>query len=497
MPETLMDIKGISKEFPGVKALSDVSFSIYKGEVRGLVGENGAGKSTLIKTIMGVHRQSAGEIDYYYDGKAVHIANPMDAGKKGLLADYQDIAVARELSITENFFMGRLLTKNGIVDWKTMHETTQKMLEEFGIGHIDTNSKISSLSLAKQAMVVICKLVNDNPRMIIFDEPTAVLTAEDSEILFGAIAKLKAKGVSILYISHRLEEILELCDNITVLKDGSTVGTYKTDTLDENKLIALMVGRDVGDMYNIKRAAKKEVVLRVKNLQGAGFKDISFDVKKGEIVGLFGLVGAGRTEIVRAIFGADKIESGSIEIDGVEFKKMTPLLALKNGLGLATEDRRNQGLATALSVELNINSASYDLISKCGIINLKKEKERALDYKEKMLIKTPTVKQLVKNLSGGNQQKVVLSKLLCRDPKVMIFDEPTVGIDVGAKTEIYSLIESLTGEGKAVIVISSYMPELMGLADRVLIITNGRISGEISREELNEELLLKYASNMM
>lgn len=497
MPELLMEIKGISKEFPGVKALNDVSFNIYKGEVRGLVGENGAGKSTLIKTMMGVHKQSAGEINYYCDGTKVQIQNPMEAREKGLLADYQDIAVAEELSITENFFMGKLLKRNGIVDWKTMHKLAKEMLSAFGMDHINTHSKMNSLSLAKQAMVVICKLVNENPKMIIFDEPTAVLTAEDSELLFSAIRTLKAKGVAVLYISHRLEEILELCDTVTILKDGSTVKTCEARELDENKLISLMVGREVGDMYSIRRAKKGDTVLEVKNLSSKhSFHNISFHVKRGEILGLFGLVGAGRTEIVRALVGADPISGGSIVIDGKEFSRMTPLLALKNGLGLATEDRRNQGLATPLSIETNINSASYDLISKLGVINLKKERERAEQYRETMRIKTPSVKQLVQNLSGGNQQKVVLSKLLCRDPKILIFDEPTVGIDVGAKSEIYSLIESLTMQGKAIIVISSYMPELMGLSDRVLILNNGTISGEVDRGELDEELLLRYATNL-
>jgi ribose transport system ATP-binding protein len=333
--------------------------------------------------------------------------------------------------------------------------------------------------------------------MIIFDEPTAILTNEDCVLLFQAIKRLKERGTTVLYITHRLEEIVRICDNVTVLKDGQYVGTYPVNELDEDKLITLMVGRKIGDMYNIRRAKLGEVVLKVHGMNRHGvFSDISFELRTGEILGLFGLVGAGRTEIVRALFGADRIDEGEIIVGGKSFRHLNPALALRNGIALATEDRRSQGLATLLSVEHNINAASYDLISNMGIINLRKERSRAEEFIEKMQIKTPSCKQLVCNLSGGNQQKVVISKLLCREQKILIFDEPTVGIDVGAKSEIYSLIETLAAQGKAIIIISSYMPELMGLVDRVLVVAGGRITGEVPREEMDEEKLLKYASNL-
>jgi ribose transport system ATP-binding protein len=497
MNEILMEIKNISKFFPGVKALSDVSFNLYKGEARGFVGENGAGKSTLIKTIMGVYRQDIGTIDYHHDGKIVHIANPLDAWRKGVYAGYQDITVAPELSVMENFFMGKLPLRNGLVNWDFMYKESKKTLEDFGITNVDPAEYMMELSPSQQAMIIICKLVNEKPRMIIFDEPTAILTNEDCALLFSAINRLKTMGTSVLYITHRLEEIIKICDSVTVLKDGQYVGTYPANEMNEDKLITLMIGREIGDMYNITRAKHGKTILEVKNLERKdAFSDISFQIKQGEILGLFGLVGAGRTEIVRALFGIDPVDEGEIIIDEKRFRKMTPAKALRQGLALATEDRRNQGLSTMLSVERNINAASYDLISRLGIINLSSERKRAEEFTEKMRIKTPSIKQLVCNLSGGNQQKVVISKLLCREQKVLIFDEPTAGIDVGAKSEIYALIQNLAAQGKAIIVISSYMPELMGLSDRVIVIAGGRITGEIPRNEMNEEKLLKYASNL-
>ena len=492
---SFLEMKGIYKQFPGVKALDDVDLTIYPGEVHGLVGENGAGKSTLIKIIMGVYKEDAGSIKL--QGEEIRVANVIEASKLGLAAVYQDLTLASDLSIGENFFLGQYpRKKNGLIDWPYVYEKTEETLKALNV-NVDPKLRITSLSPAMQEMVAIAKTVHKKSKLIIFDEPTALLSNEEVEILFEIINKLKADGISIIYISHRLEEIFTICDTVTVLKDGKHIKTMPVSETDQDELISLMVGRSLSDMYNIKRFPKGEELLRVENLnRDIRVKDINFSVKAGEIFGLFGLVGSGRTEVVRAIYGADRLDSGTIFFNGEQVAINTPAKAISLGIGLLPEDRKHQGLALSQSVNHNINLASYKRISQFNFVLRKKERERTEQSVEKLNIKTPSIHQIVYNLSGGNQQKVIIGKWLCCESKLYIFDEPTVGIDVGAKQEVYKLIEEITSQGNAVILISSYLPEVMGLSDRIGVLHEGSMDHIVSREDFSEESLLRFASGL-
>ena len=499
MQDTILKIEHISKFYPGVTALNDVSFEIKKGEVRALVGENGAGKSTLIKCIMGVERPDEGQISMRYDDRWIVNTNALEAQSHGVYANYQHVNIAPDLSIAENYYLGRQpRTKLGAVDWRKMADDSKKIIDKFEM-NVDPKDKIRKLPIAMQAMVTISKIsVNDDIRIVIFDEPTALLENEKVEVLFRFIKELKENGVSIIYISHRLEEIMDICDSVTVLKDGTYVDTKPIGEVTKDSLIRMMVGREMSDIYNIKRQEPGEEVLRVEDFSDSShFKDINFSVHKGEILGFVGLVGAGRSEIMRALCGVERRLTGNVYVKGQKVNIKNPSAAMQHGICFLTEDRRADGLALQLSIKTNINMNSYDMISTRGIISLKKEQERAEDFSKRVNVKTPNVMQLVGNLSGGNQQKVVIAKLLCRDPDVLIFDEPTVGVDVGAKEEIYKLMEKLTGQGRSIILISSYLPEVMGLADRLIVMAQGRITGEFNKEELltlREEDVLRRAS---
>ncbi len=489
-------MENISKDFPGVKALNDVSISINAGEVHALVGENGAGKSTLIKILMGVYQKNAGEI--FIAGEKADIRNPIDAQNYGLSAVYQDVTIARHLTVAENFFLGKPpLTKAGFVNWKKMNTKTQVVLDELKLD-IDAKKPVRSLSVAQQEMVIIAKKYFEHSKIIIFDEPTALLANEEVEELFTIIRRLKNEGVACIYISHRLEEIFELCDKVSVMKDGCLIDTTLVSDTNEDDLISKMVGRTIEDMYSIEHGKTGEEALRVEGLSRKGaFTDINFSVHKGEVFGIFGLVGSGRTEIVRALYGADPFDSGDIYLADRKTRIKNPVEAIKNRIGLLPEDRKHDGLTLDTTVENNINMASYKDISKFGFINLKREKKRSLKQIENMRIKTPSEKQKVINLSGGNQQKVVIGKWLCCDSNIFIFDEPTVGIDVGAKSEIYRLLEKLLADGNAVIMISSYLPEILGIADRIMVIHEGEQTGIVQRGDYSEEKLLKLASGLV
>ena len=499
MQETILKIEHISKFYPGVTALNDVSFEIKKGEVRALVGENGAGKSTLIKCIMGVEKPDKGRISMNYNGQWVVNTSALEAQSHGVYANYQHVNIAPDLSIAENYYLGRQpKTKLGAVDWKQMAENSKKIIDKFEM-NVDPKDKIRNLPIAMQAMVTISKIsVNNDIRVVIFDEPTALLENEKVEVLFRFIKELKENGVSIIYISHRLEEIMDICDSVTVLKDGTYVDTKPVGEVTKDSLITMMVGREMSDIYNIKRQEPGEEVLRVDNFSDSShFEHINFTVHKGEILGFVGLVGAGRSEIMRALCGVERRLTGDVYVKGKKVNIKNPSDAMHHGICFLTEDRRTDGLALQLSIKTNINMNSYDMISKKGIISLKKESERAEDYSKRVNVKTPNILQLVGNLSGGNQQKVVIAKLLCRDPDLLIFDEPTVGVDVGAKEEIYKLMEKLTEQGRSIILISSYLPEVMGLADRLIVMAQGKITGEFDKEELKtlrEEDVLRRAS---
>ena len=493
---TILKIEHVSKFYPGVTALKDVSFTLQKGEVRALVGENGAGKSTLIKCIMGVEKPDEGKITMNYNGEWVVNATAVDAQAHGVFANYQHVNIAPDLSIAENYFLGRQpKTKLGLVDWKKMARDSKKIIDKFEMG-VDPLAKIRELPIAMQAMVTISKIsVNEDIRLVIFDEPTALLENEKVDMLFRFIGELKSQGVSIIYISHRLEEIMQICDSVTILKDGSYVDTMPIENVTKDSLIQMMVGRPATDIYNIRHFDTDEELLRVENFSDSKhFKNINFTLHKGEILGFAGLVGAGRSEVMRALTAVEKRLSGDVYLKGKKVHLSNPTDALKHGIGFLTEDRRTDGCALKLDIKTNVNMSSYDMISKAGCLNLRKEKKRAEEFSRSVNVKTPSISQLVGNLSGGNQQKVVISKWILRDCDVLIFDEPTRGIDVGAKSEIYKLMTQLAEEGKSIIMISSDMPELLRLSDRVIVMCEGHVTGELDISEATQETIMTYAT---
>ncbi len=498
----LLRVEDIHKTFPGVKALKGVNLQVLSGEIHALVGENGAGKSTLIKCVMGVHKKDERKGRIMIEGKEVVIQGPLHAKSLGMGAVYQDVMMAPHLSVAENFFLGSLPSKNGFINWKKAHQDASKLLKDLNI-QVNTKSKLSDLSIAKQEMVAIAKMVADNSKVVVFDEPTALLSNEETEVLFDLIFKLKNKGIGIIYISHRMEEIFKISDRVTILKDGAYVDTLNTSETNEDEIIQKMVGRSVENMYHIEKPEIGNRTLQVKGLTKEGvFNDINFEVHSGEIFGMFGLVGSGRTEIVECIFGAEHYDKGEIYIEGKKVGIKTPSQGISAGMGLVTEDRKETGLFMELSCSTNTNIISYKEISKAGVIDAKKEKQNSKYFKDTLSIKTPSIHQLVKNLSGGNQQKVVLSKWLSNKSKILIIDEPTVGVDVGAKVEIYKLIEGLLKEGISIIMISSYLPEIMGLADRIMVISEGNQMCIVNKSEFtlgndeDEERFVKLASGI-
>ncbi|MCL2864733.1 MAG: sugar ABC transporter ATP-binding protein [Lachnospiraceae bacterium] len=493
--QTIVKMIGITKEFPGVRALHNVDIDVSAGEIHALVGENGAGKSTLIKILMGVHQKTAGEV--FVAGKKIDVKNPIHAQSLGLSAVYQEINFAQHLTVAENMFMGQLpKNKFGMVNHKKINKETDEIMSSMGID-VGATEIMSDLTRAKQEMVAIGKVLHQKAKFVIFDEPTAQLTTEETEELFRIIQMLKDKNVGILYISHRMEEIFQISDRITVLKDGALVGTVDTNNVTEDDLITMMVGRKLEDMYNIEHVEPGEIVLQVENLSRAGeFEDIHFDVKKGEIFGMFGLVGSGRSEIVHTIFG-DKIKNtGTVTFHHKNLSVKKPSAAIAAGMALLPEDRKKQGLALGLSVVENTNMASIKNIAKYGILNTKQGDEIARQYCDVLQTKTPSIHQIAGNLSGGNQQKVVIGKWLAAGSDFFIFDEPTVGVDVGAKVEIYKVFEELIRQGKTIMIISSYLPEVMGLSNRLLVMYEGKQMGILDKSEYSEENVLRLASGM-
>ncbi|MDY0091519.1 MAG: sugar ABC transporter ATP-binding protein [Candidatus Vecturithrix sp.] len=485
-------MKNISKEFPGVKALEDVTFGVKAGEVKALVGENGAGKSTLIKILTGAYSLEKGEI--YIHGDKVEKMTPIISEQLGIAAVYQNLVLANHLTVAENVMMGSLPTRLGFLDKKLLAQKTQEILERIDYAEaIRPTEKVGNLSASQQGMVAIVRALSRNAKIIIFDEPTAVLAAREVEELFRVIRWLRGQNISIIYISHRLEEIFKLCDTVCVMKDGKYVGERLVSESNEDELIAMMVGRDLSqDHYDPSRTIGEEM-LRVEELSNARVSNCSLCIRKGEIVGLYGLVGSGRTELSRALFGADPIAKGAVYVKGELLHNVDPRKAIDHKMGLLPEDRRRQGLAQSLSVKHNINMPIYPRIGTAGIINTVKEKETCTQFIQALAIKTPSPNQIVRNLSGGNQQKVVVGKWLAAKSSVFIMDEPTNGIDVGAKEEIYNLINTLAREGSAILMISSYMTELMGICDRILIMRDGMIVADIERQNFDEEMILSLA----
>ncbi len=488
---TFFEIRGVSKEFPGVKALDNVSFSVQTGEIRALVGENGAGKSTLMKILNGNYKKDAGEI--LIDGEVVNITDPQVAGSLGITIIFQELNSVEELSIAENIFAGRLAEKGRLVNWKELNQKARELLQQIGFD-IDPRTLVGSLTVAEKQMVEIAKALSRNSRIILMDEPSATLTKKELDALFGIIRDLKAKGIAVIYISHRMEEIFEICETVTVMRDGQIIGTRDVDKVSSKELVEMMVGRELDSAFPSRNVEIGEEVLRVENLCRKDRKqDVSFSLHKGEVLGIAGLVGAGRTEIMRAVFGVDYINAMNVYIHGRKVKIKTPAQAQKYGVAFLTEDRKSEGLTLDFTVKSNIVAANLPKIRKGGFTNKKLENEIADEYIEKTKIKTPHRNQKVGNLSGGNQQKVVVSKWLNAAPEILIMDEPTRGIDVGAKREIYEIINELVAQGKAVILISSELPEVLGMSDRVLVMKDDAIVATLTGEEINAVEVMKYA----
>lgn len=496
--DTILEMKGISKSFPGVKALDNVDLSLEEGEVHVLLGENGAGKSTLMKVLVGIHQPDAGEIILH--GKPVKFNTYKDAENAGVSIVYQEFNLLSQLTVAENIFFGRYPMKSGMIDWKKIEEDAQKILDRLGVSFKATDI-VGRLSTAQQQMVEIAKVMSVNARVVVLDEPTASLTEKEIESLFKVIREMQADDVTIVYISHRLEEILEIGNRVTVLRDGTYIDTVGVEGIDMDDIIEMMVGRSLDNLYPKVDVECGEVILECKNIiQGDILKDISFHANKAEILGFSGLMGAGRTELVRAIFGADRFDSGQIFIEGEEVIIKSPMDAIEHGIGLLTEDRKGQGLILPNTIEYNISISNLDKITQPrGIFTLldkRKEKENVEKLIDDLTIKTPSTKQIARNLSGGNQQKVVLAKWLNRDCKVLIFDEPTRGIDVGAKTEIYKLMNELVENDVSIILISSDLPEVMGMSDRMYVMHEGKITGHLMREEFDQNLILEHAAGL-
>lgn len=491
--EYIVEMLNISKAFGGVKALRSVDFRIKKGEIHALVGENGAGKSTLMKVLSGAIMKDEGTIRI--NGEEADIRSTTDAIRHNVAVIYQELNLVPDLTVAENLYLGEDISgKNTVVRWKDLYEKTGKMLTENGFD-IDPKEKVGNLTVAYQQMVEIAKSVTRNADVIVLDEPTAVLTASEAENLFEIILRLKNEGKSIIYISHRMEEIFRLSDRVTVMKDGAVTGTVESGAVTNDDIINLMIGRTLGDMFPEKSRKPGKIVLEAKDLRrGNKVKGVSFNVKSGEVLGIFGLVGAGKTETARLLFGADKMDGGAILIDGKEMRITTPKTAMKAGISYVSEDRKGQGVILDMSVRENITMPMLENYTfGPGIVKAAKEKADVLQSIEKLNVKTESTETKVQNLSGGNQQKVSIAKWIDMDSKVIILDEPTRGVDVGAKVEIYKLIHSLARGGLAVILISSEMIEVIGMSDRVLVLHEGRIRGELSGNEISESNIISCA----
>ncbi len=482
----------ICKSFDGVQALKDVDFCVCPGEIHALMGENGAGKSTLIRVLSGAHLPDSGEIKLA--GERVNINSPKEGIEHGISVIYQEFALVQHLSVAENIFLDDFRERSGVVNWKTLRKKAKEYLEEVGFGSIDVNARVMDLSVAYQQVVEICKALTRNASVLVLDEPTAVMTSKEVEQLFKLLVGLKKKGVAIIYVSHRLEEIFRISDRITVLKDGMFVKTVETNTINDHDLVSLMIGRDLESFFPEREPDIGEVVLKVENI-GAGMavKDISFEVRAGEVLGLSGLVGAGRTEAVRAMLGVDKLEKGNVTLHGHPIHLKSAGDSFKRGIGFLPEDRKNQGVLLKMPIRYNITLSCLKKISKMGWINHRKEMEFVKKFQKDIAIKAASLNNNVDSLSGGNQQKVAIARILATDCNVLVLDEPTRGVDVGAKMEIFKIINNLVAQRYAIIMISSEMTEIIGMCDRAVVIREGRSVGELKKDELSEINIIRYA----
>ncbi len=499
MAEYRLEMRGVSKSFPGVKALDKVNLKIRPGTVHALMGENGAGKSTLMKCLFGIYHMDEGEV--FVDGEKVDIQNPDEALHKGLAMVHQELQPIPERTIAENMYLGRFPLKSfgpiKVIDHKSMNEEAKKWLENVKMP-FDPRKKLGHLSISQMQSIEIAKAVSQEAKLIILDEPTSSLTDNEVEALFRIVRDLRDRGVSFVFISHKMAELRQISDDITIMRDGCYVGTWEMKNISDDEIVKQMVGRDLTNIYPPLENEPGDVLLEVNNftsIHDNSFKNCSFKLRKGEILGFGGLVGAQRTELMEAIFGIRHIESGEVKLNGKKLDIKRPQDAINNGIGMITEDRRGSGILGCLSIADNVSIASLNHYLEAGIkLNKKKIEELVQDNVAKLSIKTPSSKTLIQSLSGGNQQKVIISRWLANNPDVLIMDEPTRGIDVGAKYEIYQIMINLAKQGKGIIMISSEMPELLGVSNRVMVMCNGKITGEVSGNEMTQENVMHYAT---
>lgn len=493
MGEVLLEIKGLEKTFPGVRALKGVQLTVNKGEVHALMGENGAGKSTLIKVLTGIYQKNGGTIRF--DGEEIDCKTPIEANEKGISTIYQELNLVPFQTVYENLFLGREpRTKFGAIDRKAMIEQTNAILTDFGI-QIDVTKALKNFSTAIQQMVAIARAVSINAKMVIMDEPTSSLDRQEVQVLFRIIRKLKSQGIGVIFISHKLDEIYEICDRMTVFKDGEYVGDYDIKDINQFQLISLMVGKETVTLDRTKTGynfAKAEKIAEMKNIKwGMRLNGLGIDIRQGEVLGLSGLLGSGRTELANILFGSETPDEGEIFWWGEPANIHSPSDAIKKGMGFCTEDRKVEGIVPNLSVKENMTIALLPRIQKFGFVNAKKQNELVNTYIDRLKIKTPSPEQAIRNLSGGNQQKVLLARWMCMDPKLIILDEPTRGIDIGAKAEIEVLIQELSQSGISILMISSEIAELVRNCDRIVVMRDGKVSGEVIDKDINQDKIME------
>jgi rhamnose transport system ATP-binding protein len=493
MSKNILELRNISKSFSGVEVLHHVDFSLRQGEIHALLGENGAGKSTLVKLITGFHQPSSGEI--YLDEQLVTFNDTRDSRDAGIAAIYQELSLFPDLDVAENIFIGRQpLNKARTVEWRKLYEEARKLLDSLGV-NMDLKQKARNLSIAEQQMVEIARAFSINARILIMDEPTSSLTLNEVEDLFRLVRNIRDNGTAVIFISHRLEELFEIADRVTVLRDGSYVDTKPTKDTTREELIRMMVGRSISDQYPKIDVPPSEVILSVENLSnGLTFNDISFELRRGEILGFAGLVGAGRTDVANTLFGIKQATSGAIKLEGQPVSISSPRRAMELGLAYVPEDRLQHGLISEMNITKNITLPRLDSFSRAGWLHIRSESNEAYDIACQMEVKATSLQQLTRELSGGNQQKVVLGKWLSTNPRILILDEPTRGIDVGTKAAVHLLMTKLAAEGIAIMLISSELPEILGMSDRIIVMREGYITREFSREEATQENILTAAT---
>lgn len=489
--EPILRVTNLCKSFLGVKALNDIHFDLNKGEVHALLGENGAGKSTFMKILIGILKADSGSI--YFKGDPIENLDVHAIIKKGISMIHQEILLIPELSVAQNIFLAKEVNRAFFIDEKVINQKTENLLHSMGI-HIEASEKAKNLSIAQLQLVEIAKAVSNEAKVIIMDEPSSALSELEVELLFKIIAELKSKGVSIIYISHKMDEIFQIADRITVLRDGKYIATKNTKDLDKSSLISLMVGREIKELFTAKELPESEVILKVENLNKKGrFSNINFEVHAGEVLGIAGLMGAGRTEIARAIYGLDNFDSGEIRLKGKKISIKSPKDAIAQGIGYVSEDRKGLGFIPELSVKQNISLSSISAYSKAFLIDKKEEQKAVKQIAQELQIKASNLNKKVKYLSGGNQQKVVIARVLLAKPALVILDEPSRGIDIGAKHEIYKLIRQLTEKGLAVLLISSELPEILGMSDRIVVLSKGKQKITLTQKEASQEKIMHYA----